>query len=549
MFGNILKAIFGQKDNGSSDALDADSRVASEIRHRDATLAFLRTVLASEPIDDGPFEGSLMLAKTRIRSLPGGLEVSGDLDLRQCQRFRGFEDGGLVVGGNLVIGGDAEDSVLLGSDPTVRERYGNRVADFVRTPSRENRCPMAELPDVTSIAGSLVLRSCHNLMSLPKDLTVGDSIVIRSCTQLKEFRGPTVVNGSLALVGSGIERLPDELVVKGDLTLEGLPLTKLPSRLEVGGSLRIHQCPRLTALPTQLTVGKDLVLKSTGVVRVPETLRVGRSLCIERCPITTLSAAMVVDSDFKVRRCPNLASITGDEWNVKRDLVLGGCSGLTSLPPVINVNGIMSVTSANRLTRLADSLSVQGHVGDRLLLAGFVRQFGTRLTLTECSSLESLPSDLHLPGRQAAIDIAGTPIRSITKAQMAELTFRWRGVGISARALFEPELLTAEEVLTEWNAEVRRVMIERLGPEELMRKGNAKILDTDTDPGGVRELVEFPATNRSRTDPRRFLHCHCPSTGREYLLGVPVTIQTCHAGAAWLAGFENPNDYCPELET
>ena len=177
------------------------------------------------------------------------------------------------------------------------------------------------------------------------------------------------------------------------------------------------------------------------------------------------------------------------------------------------------------------------------------RQFGTRLILSGCSNLKSLPAKLNLPGTYAAIDIAGTPIASILKWQMKSLRFRWRGVAISARALFAPETLTAEEVLTEPNAEVRRVMMERLGPAELLRKGKAKILDSDTDAGGNRALVEFPMKRRGRSNSQRFLHCRCPSTGREYLLGLPAHIQTCHAGAAWLAGFNNPIDYRPEVET
>ena len=46
-----------------------------------------------------------------------------------------------------------------------------------------------------------------------------------------------------------------------------------------------------------------------------------------------------------------------------------------------------------------------------------------------------------------------------------------------------------------------------------------------------------------------FLHCRCPSSGREYLLRVPPTTSKCHAAAAWLAGFDNPDNYKPVKET
>jgi hypothetical protein len=40
-----------------------------------------------------------------------------------------------------------------------------------------------------------------------------------------------------------------------------------------------------------------------------------------------------------------------------------------------------------------------------------------------------------------------------------------------------------------------------------------------------------------------------PSTGRQYLLRVPPTIGRCDEAAAWIAGFDNPDDYHPIAET
>lgn len=40
---------------------------------------------------------------------------------------------------------------------------------------------------------------------------------------------------------------------------------------------------------------------------------------------------------------------------------------------------------------------------------------------------------------------------------------------------------------------------------------------------------------RRETGPSR-----CPSTGRRFLLGVPNQVGSCHAAAAWLAGFDDP---------
>jgi hypothetical protein len=45
------------------------------------------------------------------------------------------------------------------------------------------------------------------------------------------------------------------------------------------------------------------------------------------------------------------------------------------------------------------------------------------------------------------------------------------------------------------------------------------------------------------------MSCHCPSTGRQYIIRVPPTTPTCRHAAAWIAGFDNPDDYQPLIET
>jgi hypothetical protein len=41
----------------------------------------------------------------------------------------------------------------------------------------------------------------------------------------------------------------------------------------------------------------------------------------------------------------------------------------------------------------------------------------------------------------------------------------------------------------------------------------------------------------------------CPSTGRQYVIRVPPEIDTCHKAVAWVAGFDNPDEYQPLVET
>ena len=72
------------------------------------------------------------------------------------------------------------------------------------------------------------------------------------------------------------------------------------------------------------------------------------------------------------------------------------------------------------------------------------------------------------------------------------------------------------------------------------------MLDRDTDPGGPRELVRIKLPD---DEDLVALSCFCPSTNRQYILRVPPETKTCHQAAAWIAGFDDPNDYRPLLET
>jgi len=107
-------------------------------------------------------------------------------------------------------------------------------------------------------------------------------------------------------------------------------------------------------------------------------------------------------------------------------------------------------------------------------------------------------------------------------------------------------LLTVDEVLAERNAERRRVLLDRYGYARLLVDARAEIRDTDQDPGGVRQLFRLPLPG---DEDLVAMSCHCPSTGRQYIIRVPPETPTCRHAAAWIAGFDNPDDYQPLVET
>src|SRR5262249_45249482 len=107
-----------------------------------------------------------------------------------------------------------------------------------------------------------------------------------------------------------------------------------------------------------------------------------------------------------------------------------------------------------------------------------------------------------------------------------------------------PQTITAKEVLAEKNAEIRRVMIERIGMERFFRESCAKLIhqhevgelfsiDLPDDPEGVLRAVKVED----------------PSTGRIYFLPVPPTIRRADDAVAWTFGFETAGEYAPLAET
>jgi hypothetical protein len=164
-----------------------------------------------------------------------------------------------------------------------------------------------------------------------------------------------------------------------------------------------------------------------------------------------------------------------------------------------------------------------------------------QLDLRDCTALTSLPRQLEVT---SWIDVGGSGITRLPRA-LDGVPLRWRGVGVTERIAFHPDTLTVEEILAEPNAEVRRVMLERVGFEWFFEHARAEALDQDRDSGGPRRLLRVPLPG---DEPLVCLSVCCPSTGRRYVLRVPPGMKTCRQAAAWMAGLD-PDDYRPVVET
>lgn len=297
-----------------------------------------------------------------------------------------------------------------------------------------------------------------------------------------EITGPVRVSGRLDLTNFSGDCLPTGLHCY-ELDARGSKIADLPADLRIDGRLVLDGCSLLKSLPSGLTAGSISLQNCTSLQALPEGL-------------VTWFLDMTGCSGFE--QWPKKGTIHHGS------LILRNCAALRELPRWIG--------------RLA------------------------QLNLAGCTQLCEIPEGIAVT---SWVDIGGTRITSVP-ASMQSAPLRWRGVPVSHRVAFQPEELTAREALTERNAEVRRVMIERMGYLRFATEADAKVLDRDQDPGGDRQLLSI---DLQQDEPLVGLTCCCPSTGRQYFLRVPPKTRTCHEAAAWVAGYDNPNRYRPQIET
>ncbi len=298
--------------------------------------------------------------------------------------------------------------------------------------------------------------------------------------------------------------LPENMVVSGQIDLSGTEdLRKLPKGLSAT-SLVLSNCPKLESLPPDLSVQFDLVLDHCeSLESLPENLKVG-SLSLQGC--TALEALPEGLSTYflNLSECANLK-----HWPQKAALRFGNliarnCINLTFLPDWL---GTLS-----------------------------------NLDLRGCANIHTLPDNLVV---NSWLDVAGTGISALPEGcQQSQL--RWRGIPVDRRIAFQPETITVDEILNETNIELRRVKLERMGYERFIAAAEAELLDQDEDPGGERRLLRIEMPDE---EPLVCISVRCPSTGRQYVIRVPPDMASCHQAAAWIAGFDDPDQYHPLIET
>lgn len=260
--------------------------------------------------------------------------------------------------------------------------------------------------------------------------------------------------------------------------------------------------------------------------------------------LRTLPADLRVAGRLVLDDCPELSSLP-DGLTVG-SLSLRNCQSLQCLPEGLNT-WFLDMTGCTQFARWP----VRGSIQHGALILRSCSALGSlpawldrlsQLNLADCPQLTEIPDGVTV---SSWVDVGGTAITALPPS-LQGASLRWRGVRVDARIAFRPEELTAREALSEKNAERRRVIIERMGYLRFARESGARKLDQDRDAGGERQLlaIELPGD-----EPLVGLSCRCPSTGRHYFLRVPPTMKSCHQAAAWMAGYDDPSQYKPQLET
>jgi hypothetical protein len=229
-----------------------------------------------------------------------------------------------------------------------------------------------------------------------------------------------------------------------------------------------------------------------------------------------------------VRGCPQLTTLPVCPKVVYLDIT--GCSGLCDWP----ASGPASL----------GSLLMPGCTGLHALPPWL--ESVSHLNVRGCTALRELPEDLVI---EEVAEIGGCNLHSLPRFYRDGRdngVIRWHGVMIDEQIACHPETLRAQDVFNCPNVEKRRVMLERMGYERFLADAHAETLDEDQDAGGPRRLLRVPL---EEDEPLVCLAVHDPSTRRQYILRVPPTMQRCQQAIAWMAGFDNPDDYHPLVET
>ncbi len=415
---------------------------------------------------------------------------------------------------------------------------------------------LTQIGEGLKVFGDLKIQGCHRLKQLPKNLQVAGGLLIKSC--------------------QSVEVLPESIELTGDLVVIGCPnLRSLPKRIKAKRLVLIG-CSQVRELPLDVEC-ESLRLKDCSIASIPETWSQPSQLQLENCPnlrrlpSSWESLGEIHLERFEVHNCPiahlprtvkahkKISLSFLNRITLSCDLSANFIKILNS-PALLEIEGSLSATRLSivncpqlrRFSAPSRALEVFKLIQCESLESlpkgmGMESSWSSKIKVVDCAQLKEFPKRMYFRGdlvmKNTSITQLPTPMRACRVL--------WRGYYVPSDTIFCPQALSSGQILTERNAELRRLMLEKVGVAWALKKAHAKTVHSDVDRSGKpRFLVETKFTYpESHKVNYRFLRCRCPSTDREFLLAVPASVTTCHEAAAWLAGFDNPDEYQPIMET
>ncbi|OIV47297.1 hypothetical protein BK025_05310 [Sodalis sp. TME1] len=147
-----------------------------------------------------------------------------------------------------------------------------------------------------------------------------DLLNIQSLSVIDAPGGNPFINGDIDLSGSDIAAIPPNLTIMGSLILRDCAkLSTLPTGLDIMDSLDLRNTP-ITALPSDIGVGRDMMLENTKLMTLPAGLAVEGALDLEGSLITSLPTNLYVDGYLNLR--DTLITELPEDWSVEGPILL-----------------------------------------------------------------------------------------------------------------------------------------------------------------------------------------------------------------------------------